>query len=147
MSDHQDESLIDKVKNAFGMGSDDVHSHDDHAHGDHGHGDHGHGDHGHDQAAEERPEGWAGVDDALGGTENRPTGPDYAAQDLPAGIGDDSGSLETAPLGGGTTGAYPDSGEEADRDAGFGTTDGSPGEPSSDQPLSESDPNRRDPGL
>ena len=144
MSD-QDESLIDKVKNAFGMGSDDEHEHEGHSHDDPLH-----GDHGHDQAADERPEGWAGVDDALGGTGNRPAGPDYAAQDLPAGIGDDSGSLETAPLGGGTTGAYADAGE-TDRDAGFGTTDGSLGEPASEQPHfeegSESDPNRRDPGV
>lgn len=29
----------------------------------------------------ERPDGWAGVDGALGGAQNRPAGPDYGAAD------------------------------------------------------------------
>lgn len=144
MSDHnRDESLIDKVKNAFGMGSDDEHSHDEHAHGDHQHDEHAPGDHAHDESATERPDGWAGVDDALGGTENRPAGPDYAAQDAPAGIGDDSGGLGTAPLGGGTS--------DADRETGSGTSDWTRGETASGQsPFeegTEADPSRRDPGV
>lgn len=54
MTDHRDESLIDKVKNAFGMGDD----HDEHA-------DH---DHGHEtdvSATDDRADGWAGVPEAL----------------------------------------------------------------------------------
>ena len=32
-----------------------------------------------DSLETDRPSGWAGVDDALGGTGNRPAGPDYGA--------------------------------------------------------------------
>ena len=32
-----------------------------------------------DELETDRPSGWAGVDDALGGTGNRPAGPDYGA--------------------------------------------------------------------
>ena len=32
-----------------------------------------------DALESDRPSGWAGVDDALGGTGNRPAGPDYGA--------------------------------------------------------------------
>ena len=35
----------------------------------------------HDDLDTDRPSGWAGVDDALGGTHNRPAGPDYGAKD------------------------------------------------------------------
>ncbi len=68
MTEHGNESLIDKVKNALGMGA---HEHEhEHEH-----------ERGPDSARDDsdRPEGWAGVDDALGGTENRPAGPDYGA--------------------------------------------------------------------
>ncbi len=63
MTDHENESIVDKIKDALGMGTED------------------------DRATTQpdldadRPEGWAGVDDALGGTANRPAGPDYAADD------------------------------------------------------------------
>ncbi len=58
MTHHENESIIDKVKNAFGMGNDDHEGHD------HGPGEH---DHGHDH------------DGVAGDVENRPAGPDYAA--------------------------------------------------------------------
>ena len=86
MSNH-DESLIDKVKNAFGMGDDEEHEHS------------------HDTVAEEdRSDGWAGVPESLdeGGLGNNP-GPvgsaRYEGGATPAGIGgtdqDADGNLDT----------------------------------------------------
>lgn len=63
MTDHGNESFVDKIKDALGMGTDE------------------------DRPTApadldaDRPDGWAGVDEALGGTENRPAGPDYADDD------------------------------------------------------------------
>ena len=75
MTDNRDESLIDKVKNAFGMGDD-------------------HRDHDDDQSAHEHTVGaGAGVggtfDRDVGETTNRPAGPDYGASDV--GSADDAG--------------------------------------------------------
>src|SRR5687767_3295175 len=68
VTDHRDESLMDKVKNAFGMGS-----HDDHEH------DHDH-DHDHIDAADttraEVPGRMTTFDDDLSDSGNRPAGPD-----------------------------------------------------------------------
>jgi hypothetical protein len=75
MTHHSDEGPIEKIKDAL-----DTDDHDDHS--GHDHGAHGHShDHDHDDEAlsGDRPSGWAGVDEALGGTENRPAGPDYGA--------------------------------------------------------------------
>ena len=59
----------------------------------------------------DRPGGWAGVDDALGGTGNRPAGPDYAARDNAdgdldtdrpsgwAGVDDALGDTTNRPIG------------------------------------------------
>ena len=52
--DHHD-GPIDKVKDGLGMDTHDLDA--------------------------DRPSGWAGVDDALGDTTNRPIGPDYGASD------------------------------------------------------------------
>jgi hypothetical protein len=86
MNDH-DESLIDKVKNAFGMGDDDEHPDRPAA-----------------DVAEDRPEGWAGVPETFdeGGLGNNP-GPvgsaRYEGGATPADIGgtdhDPDGSLDT----------------------------------------------------
>ena len=65
MTDHRDESLMDKVKNAFGMGShDDDHDHIDDA----------------DTTRAEVP-GRTTFDDDLSDSGNRPAGPDYGASD------------------------------------------------------------------
>ncbi len=61
MTHHENESIIDKVKNAFGMGNDDHEGHD-----------HGPGEHDHDHGA------------TAGEVENRPAGPDYGASDADA---------------------------------------------------------------
>lgn len=72
MTHHENESIIDKVKNALGMGGHD--DHDDHAdHSDHA---------GHDHAGDAHEE----VVSTPGSTmrddvDNRPAGPDYAASD------------------------------------------------------------------
>lgn len=63
MTHHENESIIDKVKNAFGMGDDDHEGHEGH---DHGPGEH---DHDHDTTSAT----------AAGDVENRPAGPDYGA--------------------------------------------------------------------
>jgi len=87
MADHN-ESLIDKVKNAFGMGHDD---HDDHA-------GHDHAGHDHDTAVGAGSTAAAGttVHDA-DDVENRPAGPDYARTDAPEeGYGRESGPDATA---------------------------------------------------
>jgi len=60
MSDHRDESPIDRIRDALDT---DTHPDTD------------------DDLSTDRPSGWAGVDDALGGTGNRPAGPDYGARD------------------------------------------------------------------
>ncbi|HEX2883170.1 MAG TPA: hypothetical protein VHQ42_01225 [Candidatus Limnocylindria bacterium] len=65
MTQHDNDSIVDKIKDALGMGTDDDHVATDAA------------------LDADRPEGWAGVDDALGGTANRPAGPDYAEGDQP----------------------------------------------------------------
>lgn len=62
--DHNRDGPIDKIKDGLGMDS-----HDEP------------GTHSHDDLDADRPSGWAGVDDALGDTTNRPTGPDYGAGD------------------------------------------------------------------
>jgi hypothetical protein len=65
MTDHENEGIVDKIKDALGIGADDdLATTPDRA-----------------DLDADRPEGWAGVDDALGGTENRPAGPDYGADD------------------------------------------------------------------
>ncbi|MBA2633600.1 MAG: hypothetical protein H0U86_11480 [Chloroflexi bacterium] len=61
MVDHRDEGPIDKIKDALDPDRDDVDSDDD--------------------LATDRPSGWAGVDDALGGSHNRPAGPDYGGRE------------------------------------------------------------------
>ena len=68
MTDHRDESLIDKVKNAFGMG-DDHHDHDE---------DHGH----HEPAVDAGAGAGATFERDLGDATNRPAGPDYGASDV-----------------------------------------------------------------
>jgi hypothetical protein len=74
VTDHRDESLMDKVKNAFGMGShDDEHEHD------HDH-DHDHID-GADTTRAEVPGRMTTFDDDLSDSGNRPAGPDYGAGD------------------------------------------------------------------
>jgi hypothetical protein len=111
MSNH-DESLIDKVKNAFGMGDDE---HADHE----GHADHDVAGRGIDTDpldTSARTEGWAGVDDALDGSENRPAGPDYGGGDPVTGTNDDAFGTTAAPLGGGASGSYTGVGESLDPD-------------------------------
>src|SRR5687768_1122679 len=64
VNDHRDESLMDKVKNAFGMGShDDDHDHIDDA----------------DTTRAEVPGRTTFDDDDLSDSGNRPAGPDYGA--------------------------------------------------------------------
>lgn len=64
MTDHREEGPIDKVKDGLGMDTDDERRTDT------------------DEALDsDRPSGWAGVDDALGGSHNRTAGPDYGAGD------------------------------------------------------------------
>ena len=53
---HDDESVVDKAKDAIGLDDDD------------------------NTDSDERPGGWAGVDDALGGAD-RPAGSIYGAED------------------------------------------------------------------
>ena len=138
MSDH-DESLMDKVKNAFGMG-DDEHDHDDQT--------------GHDHASSvgdpldtsERTEGWAGVDEALGGTENRPAGPDYGGGDPVTGTNDDAFGTTAAPLGGGASGTFGGPGESLDPDRqGTGQTEWTRGEAAPGRSTFEDDPIGGDP--
>jgi hypothetical protein len=64
VTDHRDESLMDKVKNAFGMGSHDDHPHIDDA----------------DTTRAEVP-GRTAFNDDLADSGNRPAGPDYGASD------------------------------------------------------------------
>jgi hypothetical protein len=64
VTDHRDESLMDKVKNAFGMGSHDDHDHIDDA----------------DTTRAEVP-GRTTFDDDMAASGNRPAGPDYGASD------------------------------------------------------------------
>jgi len=78
VTEHRDESFIDKVKGALGMGSDDKHA--DHAH-----------DH---PAGSGAAEGHAPSHDGPADTINRPAGPDYGAADatgtdLGGGAGDE----------------------------------------------------------
>jgi hypothetical protein len=139
MNDHKDESLIDKVKNAFGMGSDDD-EHLETRHDDIG-----------DPLSSDRPDGWAGVDESLGGAETRPAGPDYGAADTPVGVGNDAG-LDTAPLGGGTTGSYTGPGEQLEPEYQGGDTargEWTRGEAASGQsPFDEDvDTTRREQGI
>lgn len=65
MTHHENESIIDKVKSAFGMGGDDEHE---------GH-DHGPGEHDHDHGT------------VAGDVENRPAGPDFGASAADADLG------------------------------------------------------------
>ena len=81
MTDNRDESLIDKVKNAFGMGDD-------------------HRDHDDDQGSHDHAVGaGAGVggtfDRDPGDVTNRPAGPDYGASD----VGSDVGSVDDTRYG------------------------------------------------
>ena len=87
MADHS-ESLMDKVKNAFGMGHDE---HDDHDH------DHSSDDHGHDTVAGAGSAAGAGtLSHDADDVENRPAGPDYARTDAPEeGYGRESGADAT----------------------------------------------------
>ena len=66
MTDHRDESLLDKLKGALGMGQDEPTEarHEE-------------------PLAADRTEGWAGVDEALAGEGDRPAGPDYGAGQVP----------------------------------------------------------------
>lgn len=83
MTDHRDESLMDKVKNALGMGSHD----DDHDHID-----------GADTTRAEVP-GATTLDDDLADSGNRPAGPDYGAgSTLDAGDTVDTGFGTTDPV-------------------------------------------------
>lgn len=107
MADH-DESLIDKVKNALGMG-DESHDHAEHDHADHAD---------HDQAAhaggsddtDARADGWAGVPEALSddGPETQgtldPSGSTgrYGADDE-GGLGRNPGPVGSAGYEGGAT--------------------------------------------
>jgi hypothetical protein len=93
VNDHRDESLMDKVKNAFGMGShDDDHDHIDDA----------------DTTRAEVPGRTTFDDDDLSDSGNRPAGPDYGAgTTLDAGDTVDSGfgtadRVNTADSGFGT---------------------------------------------
>lgn len=80
MGHHEDESLIDKVKNALGMGDD----HDEHGH------EHDAGASTRtDAAADERADGWAGVPEALYD--------DTSATDAPSGTDADRGGLGENP--------------------------------------------------
>lgn len=64
MTDHRDEGPIDRIKDGLGMDTDDERRTDT------------------DEALDsDRTSGWAGVDDALGGSHNRSAGPDYGARD------------------------------------------------------------------
>ncbi|MEO5986969.1 MAG: hypothetical protein ABIW50_05145 [Candidatus Limnocylindria bacterium] len=74
MTHHENESIIDKVKNALGMGDDEHEGHD------HGPGEH---DHDHDTTSTTAA--------AAGDVENRPTGPDYGASTSDADL--ESGSV------------------------------------------------------
>lgn len=47
----------------------------------------------------DRPSGWAGVDDALGGTGNRPAGPDYGASPLDDETPGSQGEIESGSEG------------------------------------------------
>ena len=89
MTDNRDESLIDKVKNAFGIGGDE-HDHD-----------HDHGDHEHMVGA--GAGAGSTVERDLGDPMNRPAGPDYGADDTRF------GSTETIDV----THASPDYGAPA----------------------------------
>lgn len=153
MSDH-DDSLMDKVKNAFGMG-DDEHAHDEHD--GHDHSDHDHAGHDHATAATDpldtsaRTDGWAGVDEALGGAENRPAGPDYGGGDPVTGTNDDAFGTTTAPLGGGASGSFGGPGESVDPDRqGTGQTEWTRGEaasgrsPFEEDVVADPDSSRRD---
>ena len=60
MTDHRDDSLLDKAKDAVGMDNDD--------------------DTATDEGSTDRPSGWAGVDDALGGAD-REAGSVYEAEE------------------------------------------------------------------
>ena len=133
MSNH-DDSLMDKVKNAVGMGDDE------------------HENHG-GQAADtdpldtsQRTEGWAGVDEALGGTDNRPAGPDYGGGDPVTGTNDDAFGTTAAPLGGGTSGNYTGVGESVDPDRqGTGGTEWTRGEAAPGQSPFDDDTSTDDP--
>ena len=55
---------------------------------------------GEDEALEgDRPGGWAGVDDALGGTGNRPAGPDYGDSPLDDETPGSQGEIESGSEG------------------------------------------------
>lgn len=71
---HHDESLVDKAKDTLGMGDEHGRSGDTLGTSD-------------DHTGSDRPDGWAGVTDALDEPVNRPMGPDYAAERT---AGDDS---------------------------------------------------------
>ena len=47
----------------------------------------------------DRPSGWAGVDDALGGTDNRAAGPDYGASPLDDETPGSQGEIESGSEG------------------------------------------------
>jgi len=72
MSDHRNESPIDKVRDALDIDNDE-HRHDSHGHDAHEH-----------DTTEGRSSGWAGVGETLDpDVANRPAGPDYAAVRTP----------------------------------------------------------------
>ena len=106
---HHDESLIDKVKNALGMG----HDHDEAIRGDSADGD-------------DRAGGWAGVPEA---TTQEPMGTagdergTYGASrtDEPSGLGRNPGPVGSAQYEGGATPADM-GGEDVDADGGLDTT-------------------------
>ena len=52
-----------------------------------------------DALESDRPSRWAGVDDALGGTGNRPAGPDYGASPLDDETPGSQGEIESGSEG------------------------------------------------
>lgn len=74
MTDQRDEGQVEKPKDGFGTDTDNEHETD-------------------------RPSGWAGVDDALGGTGNRPAGPDYGSSSLDDETPGSQGEIEAGSEG------------------------------------------------
>ncbi len=64
MTDHRDDGPIQRIKDDLDMDTEGEPRRDTH-----------------DDLDTDRPSGWAGVDDALGGSHNRTAGPDYGARD------------------------------------------------------------------
>lgn len=97
MTHHENESIIDKVKNALGMGHDDHHEDDGH-------------DHGHETPV--AAGSGAAAPMAGGDVENRPGGPDYGSSDAGNDADADAdlgrGSVAEPAVTGTATGTAPD---------------------------------------